>query len=393
MYENMKTYCFGRYLVDIPVKAELVKGYNKYLGSEVKYKKMEWKEFQEILDKRITKLKSGNAKDDAELEKEIKIDEYSTVLISREDVFGDMQYHIDAFKFYRGHSFMISKDLYSEKSRDIGINNFTKFVRAVRYRREREIPTEPGICLENGFIANGENAGIWEQAGLRFKLKDNPDVIVHVGSSANIGRLQPSLLERINAGQNFIKSFKGLKTVRSGKREVNGIPGEEILWQGRSDDKTGPAHAFQWEAQGEVDNPNKPSLHLTLETGQGVFGVTGVSSMQTPELVRIFDAIVKTIRVHPVEEPKPKPEAKTPDAFPRRLATGETCPREGRWRCVEDGRTQRMNKGQTVPEAPFYKPATGLLDRLRGIKLEYSHMGPGHWEWAGETPVADGKQA
>jgi hypothetical protein len=52
-----------------------------------------------------------------------------------------------------------------------------------------------------------------------------------------------------------------------------------------------------------------------------------------------------------------------------------------------------MNKGQTVPEATFYKPATGLLDWLRGIKLEYSHMGPGHWEWVGETPGKGGDKA
>ena len=44
-----------------------------------------------------------------------------------------------------------------------------------------------------------------------------------------------------------------------------------------------------------------------------------------------------------------------------------------------------------MPPAVFYKPATGWLNRLRGIEREYSHDGPGHWEWAGEESPRGGK--
>jgi hypothetical protein len=46
-----------------------------------------------------------------------------------------------------------------------------------------------------------------------------------------------------------------------------------------------------------------------------------------------------------------------------------------------DGQTFRFVTGQTMPEIAFYKPATGLLNRIKGIKHEFDQMGPGHWEW------------
>ncbi|MDR2261761.1 MAG: DUF6396 domain-containing protein [Azoarcus sp.] len=82
--------------------------------------------------------------------------------------------------------------------------------------------------------------------------------------------------------------------------------------------------------------------------------------------------------------PEPKAEAEVPPAPPPRLATGGPCPRTGYWRCVEDGKTLRFVEGQLMPPAVFYKPANGLLNRLRGIEREYSHNGPGHWDWVGE---------
>ncbi|MDR1888845.1 MAG: hypothetical protein LBQ81_05620, partial [Zoogloeaceae bacterium] len=67
--------------------------------------------------------------------------------------------------------------------------------------------------------------------------------------------------------------------------------------------------------------------------------------------------------------------------FPRRVASGEKCPQTGHWRCAEDGETLLFHAGQVMPAANLSKPATGLMNWLSGRKEEYSHQGPGHWEW------------
>jgi len=59
---------------------------------------------------------------------------------------------------------------------------------------------------------------------------------------------------------------------------------------------------------------------------------------------------------------------------------------------VEDGGELTLIEGQSMPNARFYKPATGWLNRIKGIKQVFSHQGPGHWEWVGDVPGTDGKK-
>ena len=44
-----------------------------------------------------------------------------------------------------------------------------------------------------------------------------------------------------------------------------------------------------------------------------------------------------------------------------------------------------MLKGQLMPWVMYEQPATGWLNRLRGIDRKFSHQGPGIWAWIGES--------
>jgi hypothetical protein len=72
--------------------------------------------------------------------------------------------------------------------------------------------------------------------------------------------------------------------------------------------------------------------------------------------------------------------------FPRQVASGEQCPRTGDWRCIEDGGVIHFHEGQTMPPARYDQPASGFLNWISGKKREFSHQGPGHWEWVEKTP-------
>ena len=294
---EMKTWCFGRFLIDIPVNVEVRAIFNKYIGKGITIEKVSLSEFQQRIVKDIEELKQ--VKDLYGYDELMEVGENAYIL-KGSYISTKGRFHIvKTYKFDGGYLFKTSADPYSDERVGRRIEKSIQFVRSIRYRSDDEIPKEPGICLQNGFIASGENTGIGEMASLRFKLKDNPDVVVMVKSFNNIKKTQPSLSERISSGKEFVLAFKGIKRVRSGKHKVNGIPGEEILWQVPNNDKTGDAHLFMWEAQGEADNPDKPILRLTIDTGnEGA----SASSMETPEVLKIYDAILRSIRLRPIEK-------------------------------------------------------------------------------------------
>jgi hypothetical protein len=62
----------------------------------------------------------------------------------------------------------------------------------------------------------------------------------------------------------------------------------------------GTAHLLAWETLGEIGNPLTPGLSLRIYTGEGGAGETLSSSIGTQEVVAIYEAVVKSIRVRPV---------------------------------------------------------------------------------------------
>ena len=378
MYDKMKTYCFGRYLVDIPANAEVTAAGTKYLGKDVLAEKMTREEFKQRVADRIEKLKKDAfAKVQfGEFEREIPVDDVGTIVVGK---YGntpkELSYGLHAFKFDRGWAFSLMRNSNTPEILDKYIERLTTFIRTVRYRSDFEKPPlEPGVCLPHGFIANGENTHVLEEAFLSFKLKENPDVVIRVNSMLYF-REFPSLLEREKEG-GIARLLSKIKRLRGNKREINGMPGEESLLELPSDDKTGICHTFMWETRGELDNPDKPTLQLQMKSGEGVFGVAGVSSMETKELVSLFDAIVKTIRLRPTEAKPadaPGPQSKLP--LGTKLASYHPCPQAGVWECeaqpVDGTRRQTFQTGQNLP--PVMVPvARSLWQRLSGQPAEHA---------------------
>ncbi|MDR3086339.1 MAG: hypothetical protein LBU45_00050 [Azoarcus sp.] len=369
----MRTYCFGRYLVDIPDELKFKEGGATYQGAIIKIEKTTLSDFNAKVEKVLNDLKEGNrAVDGYKLKDEIEIGDRERILVGHDDVFGSTVYRLDTFKLDRGIAFITSESPYSEKKIEKWINLVSAYIRNVRFRPHDEIPKEPGFCFPNGFVADGNGAEWMEMTNLAFRLRNHPDVRIRIESML-LPKKQPTLLERFNSS-NFEARFPGkLKIERVGKLSVNGIPGEEVLGHFPSEDHAGEAHNFIWEAPGETHSILKPYIQLGVTTGEGVPGVSAAaSSIETREVLRIYDAIVKTIRLRPTE-------AKPADAKPvgeqsrlplgTRVASWQPCPQAGLWECeppqVEGARRRLFQTGQRLP--PVTVPdARSLWQRLRG---------------------------
>ncbi|MDN0084584.1 T6SS immunity protein Tli4 family protein [Crenobacter sp. SG2305] len=302
MFDKMKTYCFGRYLVDVPYEAEIKGQGNTYLSTTIKSERGSELLLRQKIEKRTRELKEGkSASEYFQYNREIKQSDLSYLLLGYQEAYGSPMYSIDSFKQDRGWIFTTSKGPYDDKKIDSIIARFNDYLKNVRYRSDREMPTEAGFCFENGFIANDGKTSQAEIASLAFRMKNNQDVRIRIESTVT-SKPWPSLLERLKASK-LEERFPGkIKIVREGNLTVNGMPGEESLAHFPSDDKTGEAHDFTWETLGDVGNPLKPDIQLAITSGEGVAGVTGVSSMSTKQIQALYEAIVKTIRLRPTTE-------------------------------------------------------------------------------------------
>ncbi|MCL1860397.1 MAG: T6SS immunity protein Tli4 family protein [Proteobacteria bacterium] len=415
MFEKMKTYCIGRYLVDVPVEAEMLGWRNSYalgaIGVGFGVPK-----FRELVKETLEKRKNQQGKRSFKFVRTEYPEEGDRqdrqIIISQADLYGSKPYEIDAFTLNPrgipggGYFFYLFSKVINEKNLDEMIERYKTVLSNVRYRPDSEIPKEPGFCFKDGFVANDGKNSQTEENRVRFRLKNNPDVIFLIYIDVPFVE-SPSILERKKEAK-LEERFPGkIKTILSGKREINGMPGEEVAATFPAEDKTGSVHDFVWETLGELDNPLKPYIRIDIESGYDATGMGGAtaSSLEAKDMLKLYESIVKTIRIRPVTEnpsdgktqpqsspPAPKPEAQAPQASPLRLATGEPCTRTGMWRCVEDGKVVTYHEGRFMPTAYFFKPATGWLNRLKGVKSVFSHQGPGHWEWVGELPEVDGEK-
>jgi hypothetical protein len=302
MFEKMKTYCFGRYLVDVPYEAELKGQGNTYLSTTIKTERGSENFLRQKIENRLNELKEGKtASERFLLNREIAPSKTSHLLIGYKEAFGSPMFSIDSFKWDQGWIFTTSRGPYDNKKIDSIIARFNDYLKSVRYRSDREVPKGAGFCIENGFIANDGKIPQLERASITFSLKKNPDVWFSI-DTLTLSKNQPSILERQKAAK-LDERFSGkIKSIKEGIRIVNNMQGEESLSEFPSDDQTGIAHNLIWETPGELNNPLKPMVSLEMTSGEGVAGVTGVSSMSTKQIQALYEAIVKTIRLRPTTE-------------------------------------------------------------------------------------------
>jgi len=304
MFDKTQTYCFGRYLVDIPIGAVQKGQGNTYYATRINSGKG-IPDFTTRVNAALTKRKNEPGKHGFKYVKsEFPEGGDKQIIVAKADLWGTSAYSLDAFvkiasqKVGSGHFYYLSGEGFSAKSLDSTIADYRDILATIRYRTPRGIPSEPGFCLENGFIANDGTHPQAEVASLAFRLTDNQDVRIRIESEVRF-KPWPSLLTKQKQA-NLQGRFPGMiKTIKSGQLTVNGLVGEESLMSYPSDDKVGEAHNFTWETLGEEGRTLKPDILLEITSGEGIAGVTGQSSISTKQILALYEVIVKSIRLRP----------------------------------------------------------------------------------------------
>ncbi|WP_232231875.1 T6SS immunity protein Tli4 family protein [Burkholderia sp. WSM2230] len=385
---NVKTYCFGRYLVDLPADAVVSGQAYQYMFGQIDSEptNIDQKGFSDMLARRSDSLKSTSELKGRTLKGVVSNGPAAEALITSEKIFGEDNYGFEAYWF-------TPHRLFTLKTQDMEQSTFQakvlprvkeRLLPNLRARNRDDIPSQPGFCLKNGFIADDGKTPQYEEAGISFKFPQWPGVLVSVNSSTVTKLGEPKLLERMakapipDAYRSLMSSIHNL---RKGTRVAAGREGEEVLSTVPTDGGY-RVHQFQWEAQGsKINDPLDPTLTVEFESGMTrIDGQPARPKLTDEEAVRLFDAVVNSIRLRPTGgsgkvsgiEPGPTHSLGT-------LArTGSVCPQSGWWTCPEangheivGGTRQHFAAGTVMPQVRVASRAA-FLDRVLGKQQEHA---------------------
>ena len=157
------------------------------------------------------------------------------------------------------------------------------FLKGLRERQEYEVPNQSGICLIRGFIADDGGKPFKANTAVRFAKQTDMRLEMLHGAVLQPG--EPTLLERdlVSEKSALAKIFKtaGYRTIRQGKRDVNGMSGTEklIKWQGNK-------YMLIWERDG---GDPRIMMKFGADRAEG----TGRSEA---EILAIWDTVLPTLK-------------------------------------------------------------------------------------------------
>ncbi|MEX3954789.1 T6SS immunity protein Tli4 family protein [Trinickia sp. EG282A] len=315
---DIRTYCIGRYVVDVPADAQINGEDYRYMFGRIESQATPFdiESFNKMVDRRADELRAINEDKGRTLKGTISATPTARALITSENVFGSKNYGFEAY-------WLAQHTLFTLKAMDMDEVVFetrvlpklqNQLLPHLQARSQEETPTQPGFCLKDGFIANDGTTSQFENAAISFKFAQWPGVLVSVQTMTVTKLGQPSLFQRVD-GVGLPDAFKNLvsqiRILRRGQRTINGRAGEEIL-STLPTDAGYRLHQFQWEADGmEVSNGLKPTITVELESGMTQENGVPTRPLLTDEqAIALFDAVANSVRLRPVitaETPKFRP--------------------------------------------------------------------------------------
>jgi hypothetical protein len=326
--QKMTTRCFGRYLVDVPEEMVLnTEGLQKLEDMTIDVRPMPERAFDLMLDARTQELKRETLYTDPNtrtLKSVMRLDHADGVIFDRAESPVSNVLRTLELRAWRGGYFIkmeiAARDMSFSKNRfpnDIREtttpNQLARLLNVfdrTRGRADEEIPTAQGVCIPNGFVSGPPTDE--ENVGSVYHLKTADDVYFVFGTNSRFAE-NDSLLDRVDAVEQALKQADG-RVLRKGRRHVNGIRGEELLYTVRGDDgllKANPmTHSFTFEANSRIGSANTPIITIDFYNGvrkpepprnEGSDFPPPITkaTLSEAESMALWDAVIPTIRPRP----------------------------------------------------------------------------------------------
>lgn len=393
IFESSKTICFTRFTIDIPKNSVVVYG-RMTVDAEIDRYQEKAKDISKIVNNEILRnsenariFDEGNEIDKL-AEKPIEtVDKRLTHLIS---MGGDDRYTIRSF-------LTLDEDVYVLRTSGV----FGKQVRQVlreneviaslfRGRKENEIPDEAGVCIDGAFTSQNPT---FENIELGVRLEEFPDVHLSISLTRRGNYAEPQEMFLKRHTETFAEGREAgfgdwidrLKYLRKASRQLNGWSGDEVLIKFPAWREGKEGHQFAFWSTGKPNDPFHPLVDIKLDTGVKGNTARGVpASLTDEEAVAVWDKLLNSIRVRPINAGKQKSSSYSSVETPEiregmELHTGAVCTASGWWQSFDLDAVEPVRwiaKGELIPQVHYRKEGT-WRDKL----FDTQRLVPGTGVW------------
>jgi hypothetical protein len=389
MTEKMKTVCVGRYLVDVPLQAEVTLSRETVAGFEIDTVEEDEATFRARLVARESEIANRGSSSDGSGGMVEARDLRIPNMIGRTMIYGrnrgylmaggrrveDEFLSVEVRAHTAGLSFTLSAQYADEARAALAESLLTR----LRVRGEDEVPGEQGFCIRRALFVEPLPVRKAELITMHLGLPEHPDLAMAFVSMPG-GGADTGLLARVSETDAAAGADERLRVtkLRLGKRSINGLEGEEALERMR-ELNFATTYAFIWETKGIDGDATQPFLSLELQGGVSprAGGKPVDTSLHEDAVLTLWENISSSIRLR---RPGPSP-GKTSGSDPSgpklgaTLHAGETCLQSGWWRCneggpgmdVHGGQVQYIRKGDRMPQA-LLLPRQTFWQKLKRIQ-------------------------
>jgi hypothetical protein len=315
LFVKTRTLCIGRFLIDVPLAADVVYG-----PADVALKTERYPDKGVDMDLIVTRRLAEIVDEQSHSPKAFQVT-VPLVGTVREGVVPGQKIIFGASKssesFYLIESYLkVGNDLFVQEGIAYGENGeYEDVVRTMNFiapmlrtRQDGVPPVGPGICIDGGFI-QGPSRLNYENLKLGVRLSGFPDVHFSLATSMKpflieSDELEPRLKQAEQMAQRSGQGawYSRIKTLRRGQRQIGNWSGFEVLARKPSQASEGESHEFAFVSQGEPNNPLLPVLDLSMHTGVKGNTIGGRRpSITDDEAIFLWDKLTQSIRPRPVE--------------------------------------------------------------------------------------------
>ncbi|GJI99163.1 hypothetical protein RugamoR57_58810 [Duganella caerulea] len=227
LFTETKTICVGRFLIDIPQESEVVYGPTSLPWPITAYPG-KGDSIDAIIAERLGEWDGKKAWASGPL-----IESGSSVgkminggMPNQKIIFGVSKgssriYRIDSYIKVNGDLFIQQADPISSE-KDLAVQELNAIAASLRSRGELEIPRQPGVCIEAGFVSD-PNISDYEALNIGIRLAEYPDVHLSLSVTKKDALVESDALEPRLRQAEEIASHSGnaawyshIKTLRRG---------------------------------------------------------------------------------------------------------------------------------------------------------------------------------
>lgn len=309
---KMRTHCIGRYQIDLPEEYTLVPSsyLTLYYGLDKDFDTVEIQNHHEQGESPT--LARLVAAEKAELAASYHFNSPSKNMLAAVKEVGRDAYFVESYSgarsidslklylfFQRGEAIAkLVNRKYSDRDDSRPLSYFeAELTRIANNTRYVATPEQAGrsSCLGTLAIDDKQDGEIYS---LYFHSEKHPDVSINIDMNSLTEKGDGGLLKRVSGKAALLRALDfSSSTLRKGKRQMAGRPGEELLDAGKQEGKV-QRHFVAETLITEPSSLNRPVIAISMSMGgQNTTGAYIDPSLSEKEALAWWDAIVDSIRM------------------------------------------------------------------------------------------------